>query len=84
MMNGLPNGTVRAASQADTLVNDMRGALVKAAEPVAAPDDASEIERAVSYRITTALMVLLLGLVFVTSAAPDLGPSLAGVIQSHL
>ncbi|HEY8738385.1 MAG TPA: hypothetical protein VIO62_15235 [Candidatus Dormibacteraeota bacterium] len=84
MMNGLPNGTVRAASQADTLVNDMRGALVQATEQLPAREDANDIERAVSYRITTVLMVLLLGLVFVTSAAPDLGPSLAGVLQSHL
>lgn len=83
MSTGFPIRTVRAASQADTLVNDMR-AMVQSAEPALLVDDGNTVERAVSYRITTLLMVLLLSLVFVTSAVPDLGPSLASVIQAHL
>ncbi|GAC1478373.1 MAG: hypothetical protein PVSMB9_00780 [Candidatus Dormibacteria bacterium] len=82
MSSGLPAHTVRAASQADSLVTDMR-ALVQAADPATAADG-DDVERAVSYRVTTLLMVILLSLVFITSAVPDIGPSLAGVIQAHL
>ncbi len=74
---------LRAASQTDTLVNDMR-ALVQAGEPAASDEDGDHVERAVTYRVTTVLMVVLLALLFVTSAVPDIGPSLASVVQSHL
>ena len=82
MSIGLPARTVRAASQADSLVTDMR-ALVQAGEPLA-PPEGDDLERAVSYRVTTLLMVILLSLVFITSAVPDIGPSLAGMLQAHL
>jgi hypothetical protein len=35
-------------------------------------------------RIATVLMVLLTMIIFVTSAVPDVGPSLAKVIEAHL
>jgi hypothetical protein len=65
------------------MVNDMR-AMVQSADPTLLIDDGNAVERAVSYRVTTLLMVLLLSLVFITSAVPDLGPSLASVVQAHL
>jgi hypothetical protein len=83
MIAGSRSQTVRAASQADSLINEMR-ALVQASDPVSRQQPAEEIERAVSYRVTTVLMLLLLSLVFITSAVPDIGPSLAGLVQSHL
>lgn len=77
------SSNVRAASQADSLVNDMR-ALVQTADPMALTTDGAHLERAITYRVTTILMVVLLSLVFITSAVPDIGPSLASVVQSHL
>jgi hypothetical protein len=75
--------TVRAASNADGMVSDMRQ-LVQVAERPVALDDAAQVERLVSYRVATILMVLLVGIIFATSALPDVGPSLAGAIQAHL
>ena len=76
--------TVRTASNADGLVNEMRQ-LVQAATPGQVFDaDPAQLERAVSTRIATFLMVLLVTIIFATSAVPDVGPSLAKVIQAHL
>ncbi len=75
--------TVRAASDADGLVNEMRQ-LAQAAPPGQTMDDPAYLERTISTRIATFLMVLLVTIIFATSALPDVGPSLAKVIQAHL
>jgi len=75
--------TVRAASNADGLVSEMRQ-LVQSAVPAPTIDDPAQLERIVSARIATFLMVLLVMIIFATSALPDVGPSLAKVIQAHL
>ena len=77
------NQTVRAASDADGVVNEMR-LLAQTGQAAADGDDRERLERTVSTRVATLLMVLLLMIIFVTSAAPDVGPSLAKVIQAHL
>ena len=77
------NQTVRAASDADGVVNEMR-LLAQTGQPAADGDDRERLERTVSTRVATLLTVLLLMIIFVTSAAPDVGPSLAKVIQAHL
>jgi len=76
-------GTVRAASNADGMVSDMR-LLVQGVERPAGLEDAASVERLVTSRVTTILMLLLVGIIFATSTVPDLGPSLAGAIQAHL
>ena len=81
-MSSVPQ-TVRAASQADSLISDMR-ALVEATEPVKAPAEGAELERIVAGRVITVLMLTLLLLVFVTSAIPDIGPSLAAAVGAHI
>ena|GEM_PF-6786701 len=75
--------TVRAASHTDGLVSEMRQ-LVQAGEPAPIVDDPERLERTVSTRVATLLMVLLVIIIFVTSAVPDVGPSLAKVIEAHL
>ena len=75
--------TVRAASETDGLVNEMRQ-LSQAVVPGQTIDDPAYLERMISTRIATFLMVLLLTIIFATSALPDVGPSLAKVIQAHL
>jgi len=75
--------TVRAASETDGLVNDMRQ-LAQAVVPGQTVDDPAYMERTISTRIATFLMVLLVTIIFATSALPDVGPSLAKVIQAHL
>lgn len=75
--------TVRSASNTDGLVNDMRQ-LVQTAAPMADLEDRDQLERNVSARIATILMVLLVAIILTTSAMPDVGPSLAKVIQAHL
>jgi hypothetical protein len=75
--------TVRAASETDGLVNEMRQ-LSQAVVPGQTIDDPAYLERMISTRIATFLMVLLVGIIFATSALPDVGPSLAKVIQAHL
>jgi len=75
--------TVRAASEADGMVNDMRQ-LAQAVVPGQTVDDPAYMERAISTRIATFLMVLLVTIIFATSALPDVGPTLAKVIQAHL
>lgn len=75
--------TVRAASETDGLVNDMRQ-LAQAVVPGQTIDDPAYLERAISTRIATFLMVLLVTIIFATSALPDVGPTLAKVIQAHL
>jgi hypothetical protein len=77
--------TVRAASEADGLVSEMRQlAQATAVVPGQTIDDPAYLERAISTRIATFLMVLLVTIIFATSALPDVGPSLAKVIQAHL
>jgi multisubunit Na+/H+ antiporter MnhB subunit len=76
--------TVRAASNADGLVSEMRQLVQTAATAPAIDQDPVQLERTVSRRIATFLMVLLVTIIFATSAVPDLGPSLAKVIQVHL
>ena len=75
--------TVRAASETDGLVNEMRQ-LSQSVVPGQTIDDPAYLERMISTRIATFLMVLLLTIIFATSALPDVGPSLAKVIQAHL
>ena len=75
--------TVRDASDANGLVNEMRQ-MVQAGQPAPVIDDPEQLERAVSAKIATLLMVMLVAIIFATSAVPDVGPSLAKVIQAHL
>ena len=75
--------TVRAASDADGVVSEMRQ-LAQAVVPGQTIDDPGYLERMISTRIATFLMVLLVTIIFATSALPDVGPSLAKVIQAHL
>ena len=75
--------TVRAASETDGLVSEMRQ-LARAVAPGQTVEDPAYLERTISMRIATFLMVLLVTIIFTTSALPDVGPSLAKVIQAHL
>ncbi|HXM51941.1 MAG TPA: hypothetical protein VN913_01560 [Candidatus Binatus sp.] len=75
--------TVRAASEADGLVSEMRQ-LAQGVVPGQTIDDPAYLERMISTRIATFLMVLLVMIIFGTSALPDVGPTLAKVIQAHL
>jgi hypothetical protein len=75
--------TVRAASDADGLVSEMRQ-MVQTGQPAPVVDDPERLERTVSTKVATFLMVLLVTIIFATSAVPDVGPSLAKVIQAHL
>lgn len=77
------NHTTRPNAAADGIVSEMRQ-LVQT-NPVLPPlEDREQLERTVSARIATLLMVLLMLIIFTTSAVPDVGPSLAKVIQAHL
>ena len=76
--------TVRDASNADGLVSEMRQLVQTAAAGPIVHDDPAQLERTVSTRIATFLMVLLVMIILGTSALPDVGPSLAKVIQAHL
>ena len=76
--------TVRTASNADGLVNEMRQLVQTTAPGQIVGDDPAHLERAISTRIATFLMVVLVMIIFATSALPDVGPSLAKVIQAHL
>ena len=76
--------TVRAASHTDSLVNEMRQMVQTSPRPVLEIEDRDQLERSVSARIGTLLMVLLITIILTTSAMPDMGPSLAKVIQAHL
>ena len=75
--------TVRAASETDGLVSEMRQ-LAQGVVPGQTIDDPAYLERMISTRIATFLMVLLVMIIFGTSALPDVGPTLAKVIQAHL
>jgi hypothetical protein len=75
--------TVRDASDANGLVNEMRQ-MVQASQLAPMVDDPEQLERTVSAKIATLLMVMLVAIIFATSAVPDVGPSLAKVIQAHL
>jgi hypothetical protein len=76
--------TVRAASDADGLVSEMRQLVQTGTPGQIIQEDPAQLERTVSMRIATFLMVLLVMIIFGTSALPDVGPSLAKVIQAHL
>ncbi len=65
------------------LVNEMRP-LIEAGSIPPVAEDRAQLERTVSARIATVLMMLLVMVIFLTSAVPDVGPSLAKVIQTHL
>lgn len=65
------------------LVNEMRQLIETGSIPPVA-EDRAQLERTVSARIATVLMMLLVMIIFLTSAVPDVGPSLAKVIQTHL
>ena len=58
--------------------------IVQAGLPAPVIDDPEQLERTVSMKIATLLMVMLVAIIFATSAVPDVGPSLAKVIQAHL
>lgn len=73
----------RPASATAGLVSDMRQ-LIQTAAVAPVHEDREQLERTVSARIATVLMVLLVMIIFVTSAVPDVGPSLAKVVQAHL
>ena len=78
------NQTVRVASGSDGVVSEMRQMVQGAAPAQPIIDDPVQLERTISTRIATFLMVLLVTIIFATSALPDVGPSLAKVIQAHL
>ncbi len=75
--------TVRDASDTNGLVSEMRQ-MVQAGQPAPVIDDPEQLERTVSAKVATLLMVMLVAIIFATSAVPDVGPSLAKVIQAHL
>jgi hypothetical protein len=75
--------TVRDASDANGLVSEMRQ-MVQAGQPAPVVDDPEQLERTVSAKVATFLMVMLVAIIFATSAVPDVGPGLARVIQAHL
>jgi len=75
--------TVRHASETSGLVNEMRQ-MVQAGQPAPVVDDPEQLERTVTAKVATFLMVMLVAIIFATSAVPDVGPSLAKVIQAHL
>jgi hypothetical protein len=77
------NGIARGKRQAHGVVSEMRLLVEAAAEAPHTVYERDQLERAVSCRITTALMVLLLVIIFATSAVPDVGPSLMSAIQAH-
>jgi hypothetical protein len=75
--------TVREASDANGLVNEMRQ-MVQVGQAAPVVDDPEQLERTVTAKVATFLMVTLVAIIFATSALPDVGPSLAKVIQAHL
>ena len=77
------NQTLGRASDANGLVSELRQ-IAQAAPPGQTMDDPAYLERTISTRIATFLMVLLVTIIFATSALPDVGPTLAKAIQAHL
>jgi len=75
--------TVRHVSETSGLVSEMRQ-MVQAGQPAPVVDDPEQLERTVTAKVATFLMVMLVAIIFATSAVPDVGPSLAKVIQAHL
>ncbi len=75
--------TVRDASDASGLVSEMRQ-MIQTGQPAPVVDDPEQLERTVTAKVATLLMVMLVAIIFATSAVPDVGPSLAKVIQAHL
>ncbi len=83
MKNADPRGGLAASTNSQGVVREMR-LLVHATENVRRPDEGEAEERLVGYTVTTALMVILVVLIFATSALPDLLPRLGNVLQAHL
>lgn len=75
--------STRPGGDAAGIVSEMRQ-LIQTAEPVTPFEDREQLERSVSARIATLLLMLLVMIIFVTSAVPDVGPSLAKVLEAHL
>ncbi len=73
----------RPGHDAAGLVSQMRR-LVQTAPAPTPLEDRDQLERSVSARIATLLMMMLVLVIFVTSAVPDVGPSLVKVLQAHL
>jgi hypothetical protein len=63
------------------LVSDMR-LLVQTVEKTHRVEEALSDERIVSYRVATMLMLVLVGLIFATTALPDLMPRLAQLFHT--
>ena len=74
---------VGPGADAAGLVSEMRQ-LIETAPATPAVEDRQQLERTVSARIATLLMMLLVMIIFITAALPDVGPSLAKVVQTHL
>lgn len=74
---------LRSSHEAAGLVSDMRQ-LIDTTPAAPAVEDRQLLERTVSARIATLLMMLLVMIIFITAAVPDVGPSLAKVVQTHL
>jgi hypothetical protein len=75
--------TLRPADESQALVKEMR-TLAQASERAARKPSSQSEERAASIRITTSLMLLLVLVLFVTSALPDLIPRLDQVMTAGL
>ena len=74
---------VGSANDTAGLVNEMRQQ-IQTASIAPAAEDREQLERTVCARIATLLMMLLVMIIFITAAMPDVGPSLAKVVQTHL
>lgn len=72
---------LRGGDESQELVNEMRS-LVQAAERGAAAPASAVDERLAALRITTSLMLLLVLVLFVTAALPDLIPRLTDVMAA--
>jgi hypothetical protein len=73
----------RTSDESQALVKEMRS-LARASEQSARPPASLSEERQASIRITTGLMLLLVLVLFVTSALPDLLPRLDQVMAAGL
>ena len=78
---GLPRKPQPSGGGTQGLVSDMR-LLMQTVEKTPRVEEALSDERIVSYRVATMLMVLLVGLIFATTALPDLMPRLAQLFHA--
>ena len=79
-MSRLP---LRTSAESQELVNEMRS-LARASEQAAHRPASQSDERLACLRITTGLMLLLVAVLFLTSALPDLMPRLNQVMAAGL